>query len=1695
MSVTDEPAPVAIIGMACRLPGDVDSPERLWQLLLSGDDAISEVPAHRWQQYEQPGTASATALRDTTRRGGYLSDAGAFDAEFFGITPREAELMDPQQRIVLETTWEALENAGIPPHSLAGTDAGVFVGVGSDDYGRQMLEDLPRIEAWTGIGAAFCAVANRVSYVLDLRGPSFAVDTACSSSLVALHLAAQSLRAGESTLAVAAGVNLIAGPGLNMVLDAAGATSPDGQSKPFDADANGYGRGEGAGVIVLKRLDDALRDNDRVLAVVRGSAVNQDGRTNGIMAPSGEAQAYVAAQALRQAGIDRTTIGYVEAHGTGTRAGDPIEAAALASQYGRPGENPTLIGSLKGSIGHLEAGAGIAGVIKAVLCLRHAEIPPTAGHRSPNPDIPWDEHGLRVVSAQTEWPALEGPRRAAVSSFGYGGTVGHVVLEQAPETSPVAEDRKPTVFPLSGGSAEAVQGNASRLADWLEANPADLADVAYTLASRRSPLPHRAAVVADDRETLIERLRAFTDVATGQVVGSVPATPVWVFSGHGSQWSGMGAELLANDAVFAATVDAITPIFLAEIGFSPREVLESGDLGGVDRIQPMIFTMQVALAASLRARGYRPAAVIGHSVGEIAAAVVAGIFDLSAGATLISRRSKLLRRVAGKGAMAMVSLPFNEIAARLGDRTDVVAAIESSTGSSVIAGDIAAVDQVRAELEQDGIRVRKVDSDVAFHSPQMDPLLDELTAAVSELALAEPTIPVYSTASSDPRTSIPRDGAYWAANLRNPVLLNTAVRAAAADGHRLFLEIAPHPVVTHSISETLSDGGLDEAFAIGTLRRNLPERSTLDANLAELFCAGGEPAETTGNLLSLPAQAWQHRQFWRAPTEAGAGAVGHDPASETLLGSRVVVAGAPALRIWQTELDFDRRPYAGTHPIHGVEIVPAAVLLSTFLSATHRRELNDISLRVPVSMDPPRRVQVVADGDSVRLASQLVETADDLAWQVHTTARAGESGIDTGFNLAAARGRCAEAREPGSVVARLHAVGVADKGFGWEVTELSAGDGELLATVAATAEATDQWGSIVDAVLTLIPLLYTGDPVLRMPSHIKRFAVADQAPATVVVHVQHGDAGLVEAVVTDLDGTVVCTLEGVRYDTLAGSTSDAHPRQLTHEVVWTDQVIPAQRKTVLRTTVVLGAGPVAEAVARAVQEEGFTAHAIASVDELDAAMADLGAGDAILVTAGDDPVDSAWTLAQAAQRVAAKAGTWAPKLWAVTVGQVEGENLGHSPVWGLGRVIGGEHPDLWGGVLDLDRNLDTTRLVDALRGTGEQNILALREEKVLAARLRPLVTPPAEPPARTTALSTEGTYLITGGLGVLGLEVAAWLGRKGARRVVLLARSGLPGRVEWDTVTDPAARERIDAIRALEAAGVTVKVVQADITDRDAVAAALAPERLDLPAIRGIVHAAGTLDNRVLSELDRASLERVMAPKVAGALVLNELFPVGSIDFLALFSSAGPLLGLTGQASYASANAFLDALARSRPDATSFAWTSWRGMGMAVSEVVDQELKDRGVGDISLTEAFASWEHAARFGHATVAVLRTTELEQGSTPLPLLRDLDFAQETEGAVGAAVALPDDPAELRAQLLEGIKADVADELRMAVEDLAIDRVLADLGMDSVMTLAIRRRIEKRVRLKLPATLLWNHPTIAAVTDFVVEKLVGDLTNVGG
>jgi polyketide synthase 5 len=996
--------PIAIVGMACRLPGEINSPQQLWEALTRGDDFVTEIPMGRWDAEEYYDPEPGVPGRSVSKWGAFLDDPAAFDADFFGITEREAAAIDPQHRLLLETAWEAVEHAGVNPVALAGSPTGVFMGLTHNDYAH-LAADARALEGPYGFtGTSFSLASGRIAYALGVHGPAVTVDTACSSSLSAIHMACRSLHLGESDLALAGGVSVLLEPRKAAGGSAAGMLSPTGRCRAFDAAADGFVSAEGCVVIALKRLDDAVAQGDRILAVIRGTASNQDGRTVNIATPSARAQASVYRSALAAADVDAASIGLVEAHGTGTPVGDPLEYSSLAEVYGTDG--PCAVGSIKTNFGHTQSAAGALGVLKAVLSLQHNMIPKNLHFTRLPDELAGIKTGLFVPESKTPWPATGGhPRRAAVSAYGLSGTNVHAILEQAPEatlgsgtdaTAPSSASPRPLLFPISASCPDGLRATANRLANWLLTSgdgngrgPAvDLSDLAYTLTRRRGFRSARTAVLAGGRDELVGALR---QVADGEAVHQTAVSnddrgPVWVFSGQGSQWAGMGAELLVSEPVFAATIAELEPLIARESKFSVTEAMSAAEtVTGIDRVQPTVFAVQVALAATMRSYGVTPGAVIGHSMGEVAAAVVSGALSLEDGVNVVCRRSRLMTRIAGSGAMAMVELPAHQVLSELAGRgvDDVVLSVVASPQSTVVGGATQSVRDLVAVWEARGVMAREIAVDVASHSPQVDSILDELAEALADLDPAEPEVPFYSATMYDPRDPVDCDAYYWVDNLRHTVRFSAAVQTALEDGHRVFAELSPHPLLTHAVEQTARN--LDVPLAVfAAMRRQQELPHGLLGFAADLHSAGAavdfSALYPDGRLLDAPLPSWTHSSLLldrdvRDSSVHGA----HSISAHPLLGAHVVLPHEPEEHLWQGDVGTETQPWLADHRVHQVAVLPGAAYCEMALAAVDPvlgtdGEVRDLLFQEMLLLDEATPVWASATMASPGVADFSVET-------------------------------------------------------------------------------------------------------------------------------------------------------------------------------------------------------------------------------------------------------------------------------------------------------------------------------------------------------------------------------------------------------------------------------------------------------------------------------------------------------------------------------------------------------------------------------------------------------------------------------------------------------------------------------------------------------------------------------------------------
>ncbi|MFF1609962.1 beta-ketoacyl synthase N-terminal-like domain-containing protein [Amycolatopsis sp. NPDC058278] len=1687
----EDSEPIAVVGLGCRLPGGIESPEAFWRFLDAGGDGIGDVPEGRWETF-----APAEDLAGVPSRGGFLDDVAGFDAEFFGITPREAEAMDPQQRILLEVVWAALEHAGIPPSTLRGSRTGVFVGLSATEYGSLTMTDVAGVDVWSGTGAAASIAANRLSYLLDLRGPSLTLDTACSSSLVAVHQAVQSLRRGESETALAAGVNVLLSPGITAGFHRAGVLAADGHCKPFDAGADGIARGEGCGVVVLKTLRAARRAGDRVLALIRGSAVNSDGRSNGLTAPNPDAQAALLRDAYATAGVDPSSVDYVEAHGTGTPLGDPLEAGALAAVLGtgRAPERPLLLGSVKSNLGHLEGAAGITGLVKVVLAMTHRRVPPSLHFREPNPHI--DFTGLRVVASGTDWPRYAGTARAGVSAFGFGGTNAHVVVEEWPAASfpPRAGDGGPQVFALSARSAEVLRARAGELADWLAESAVPLDAVASTLAHRREQLPVRGAVVAESRADVVEALRG---LAEGRGIGGGAGCPaggagglsggpsgargsggasgergvVFVFSGYGSQWSGMGRLLLRSEPAFRAEIEALDPVFRAEAGFSLREALEH-ELPDLAATQLTLFGVQLALAALWRAHAVTPAAVLGHSMGEVAAAVVAGALDVADGLRIMAARARLLAELdeRGGGAMAVVELSPAELA----EFPDVTIAVYASPTQCTVSGAADRVEAVVAHAEHLGRLARRLPVGGAGHSAAVEPLLGPFRAAVPGLAPRTPGIPWYSSVLEDPHEQPAFDVEYWAANLRRPVRFGQALAAAAADGHTVFVEISPHPVALAAIEQS---GGL----GLPSASRRIDERTAFLTSLARLHVLGGDnrsaapgrglrhpdPRKTChpGVLaarpqtppVELPGPVWRHERFWPRRTVRTGGA-------HPLLGVHIEDPGGGHL--WRGDVGTAALPWLAGHTVRDVPVFPATGFLELALAAAGPGgRVHDLELSEVLPLGEHTEVTTTLRGTELSVHTRPGR------WVRHATARIGTGGTPSApFGAAAG--------EPVDVYRALAELGQSYGPAFRGLRRVTAAPGRASASIAqpeADHPAYVLHPALADACLHALAAAVGDADALYLPLSVGEVVVAGDPRRGVRVDAvlqESGDGVLGSVQLVDADEVVLVEFR----DVYCRRHRDAALTRLLFEAAWHPAPLPAAPElSVPAGSVENGGRPRGPKPAHRwiVLSDDDLGEQFAGEDVRTARLGDRpelakllrdGEPAAVLALLGDaaepDPARGSWLVETLAGVVAELAELpVAPRLWLVTAGAHaiepgERGDPGAAALRGLVRVLAFEHPELR--VSQVDGGAD--RLRDEIRADGPDDEIAWRGGVRYTRRLvRPTLGDPAREPVR------DGAYIVTGGLGGLGLAAAKWLAARGATRLVLNSRH--------------AADPGLD---------IDVRVVPGDIAAPGTAETLVAAAVEGGVPLRGVLHAAGVLADGAAISLDGDALEAVWRPKALGAWRLHEATAGHDLDWWLVYSSAAALFGSPGQAAYATANAWADALvawrrARGLPAAT-IGWGAWGEVGAAAGSA-NPVLEPLGTEEALSALDFVLARDLPATGVARVDPATVLELfpRLGERPFFAL----FGPRAESSTW------DGMEALRGGAPEAARAAIADHLAGLVADLLgvpeIDRTvpLTRLGLDSLSAMRARGAVERDFGLPLPIPLLLRGASLAELAGNLAEQ----------
>ncbi|MFC4517289.1 SDR family NAD(P)-dependent oxidoreductase [Streptomyces ehimensis] len=1689
-----EHEPIAIVGMGCRYPGGVDSPEKLWTLVATGGDTIAGFPTDRgWNLDELLGSGPAHPGGTYVRGGGFLREAGAFDPAFFDVSRREAIAMDPQQRLLLECSWEALERSGIDPTSLRGSRTAVFAGVTDMGYVSWPHDDLTEYNGYLGTGNTSAIASGRISYTLGLEGPAITVDAACASSLVTLHLAVQSLRRGECTLALAGGATVMATPSSFVEFGALRVLAEDGRSKAYGAGADGVGWGEGVGVLVLERLSDARRNGHPVLAIVRGSAVNQDGASNGLTAPSGTAQQRVIHQALADAGLEAVDIDVVEGHGTGTELGDPIEAEALIAAYGarRPEGRPLLLGSIKSNIGHSQLAAGAAGVIKMVMAMRHGTAPRTLHADEPSPLVNWSDDTVRVLGEQQPWPRTGRPRRSAVSAFGISGTNAHVILEGVVPTAAPARDPGGTaVVPwvLSAVDAPALAVQAARLRHHPSASEADPLDVGWSLASTKATLPERAVVLGDDRTAMLDGLTAVASgVPHAQVVrGTVSGDDhrvVFVFPGQGTQWPGMAAELMDTAPVFADSMAACAAELSPFVDWSLPDVVRqapgAASLDRIDVLQPVLFSVNVSLAALWRSLGVQPAAVVGHSQGEIAAAHVAGGLSLADAMRVVALRSKALVALSGKGAMLSVLTPAERIEARI-ERWGNALAVAAINGpaATIVTGEPNAIDELEKELTAEGLRVSRIrGGSTAGHSTQVERLREELLTALAPVTPRASDVPFYSTVSGRLMDTAELDAAYWYRNMREPVRFHAATEALTAQGYRVFVEVGPHPVLTSGLEDTLAER-VPHPVVTGTLRREQGDLRQFLSAAATLYVSGVRVDWSQqlphARRVDLPTYAFVHEHLWMNRTTAGTrGPEAGHPLLDTVVhlpDGGLILGGS---------LSAGDRLWLASPSVHGDAMLSGGALLELALHAGHRVDCGlvdrlDVRSAAVLLGHGSLRLQItVGSPDDTGRRSLMVHSRPDgetdRPWVCHAT----------------------------GVLAPEPVTHSAAGPVSWPPPHAAEIDVETLPVPDQDQRCVQRvWraGDEVYAELALPPGLHAAEfalhPVLLDAMLHPRLPEVPDRWRDVRLHAVHAthvrvrlatrEDGTVSVRAMDHKGAPVLTAVSALRTVDSAWLREAragHLDSLFH-VDWTPVAVDRAPTT---GWVVLD--PFRTGRFPDLPRHSDLAGLLSAPEPPPVVILPLPA-----VADSPDAPGAVHARIDAVLRLFKAWLTEGRLSSARLVCVTQGGGLCTGAYWGLVRSAQLEHTDRLV-LADIEDDDGLAPSVGAVAAGHSQ--FGVREGVVRIPRL-----------ARTAASGGEhvpwsepGTILITGGTGGLGSLLARHLvTAHGARRLMLVSRRG------------PDAPGAATLQAELEASGARVSVHACDVADPVAVAGLLAAVPTDAP-LRAVVHTAGVLRDGVLYSLTTDQIKAVLRPKVEGAWNLHRLTQDLDLAAFVLYSAAGAVFGGAGQSNYAAANGFLDDLARHRHriglPAIALDWGLWEHESGMVGHLGDNDFRriaGQGIKALTDAEGLALFDGAVA-GQQPVVVpvaLNWPALREARDTAPvLLRHLirDTARRT--ADQPADHGQGDSENLSARLARLSPAEQEEVLvQLVMSQLALIRdgqlvdarqTFRDAGFDSLAALDLRNRLRAETGLILPAALVFDHPTPNDVATYLRDRLL--------
>ncbi|MDV3347374.1 SDR family NAD(P)-dependent oxidoreductase [Leptothoe sp. LEGE 181152] len=1798
--------PIAIIGLGCRFPQSTN-PADFWQLLEQGIDAVTEVPVDRWdiEQYYDPDPDVPGKMY--TRYGSFLSDVDQFDATFFKISPREARSLDPQHRLLLEVCWESLEDAGVSPISLKGTQTGVFIGMMTHDYGQLAAQT---VDVHTGSGNGAPLAAGRIAYTLGLNGPTLTVETACSSSLVACHLACQSLRNQESNLALVGGVNLMLTPEMSVLEAQAQMNSPDGRCKTFDNSADGYGRGEGCGIVVLKRLSDAQADGDQILALVRGSAVNHDGSSSGLTVPNGLAQKTLIEQALINANVQATQVDYVECHGTGTALGDPIEINSLVKAYGKHRDqfSPIMIGSVKTNIGHTEGAAGIAGLIKVILSLQHEKIPPHLHLKQPNQRIAWDEIPVVVPTTIQSWQRGEKFRLAGVSSFGLSGTNVHVIVEEAPDTVPVSEsmERPWHILTLAAKTERALQDLVGQYETYINHRPElTLSDICYTVNTGRAHFKYRLAVAGTSLVEVSDQLKQLResnqrdDIRLGQSGNSKASRLAMLFTGQGAQSVNMARELYETQPTFKQSLDQCSEILNAYLerpllnvlypdqGNIPDNAQDNDLLNQTAYTQPALFAIEYALYQLWQSWGIKPSVVMGHSIGEIVAACVADVFSLEDGLKLTAMRGQLMQQLPSGGAMVSVMASPEQVNKLMVEHVTIAAI--NGPESTVISGEESAVLAIAHQLETQGIKTKQLQVSHAFHSPLMAPMLTEFEQVARQISYSLPKLKLISNVTGQVVTDDVATPEYWCDHVLVPVNFVAGMERLRQEEIDIFLECGPRPILLGMARQCLSD---DSAKVwLPSLRSSQSDWQQMLASLRELYVrgwdidwAGFDQAYPQRRKVSLPTYPFQRQRYW---VETAINATVHGSSlsqSAASLGTHHPLIAqkfqSPLSKdiFFESHFSVESIPFLADHRVFQQVVVPGACYLSLLLAAARLTfpqgtfQMTQVLFpqALAIAEEQARTVQTVLtphqEGWEFQVISFNPSSSDSpSALQgddhgIHSTGILSTSSTNGEFSwieIQAIQDRCTQQVAGAAIYESLDQRHIQlGTRFQWMETAW-VGQGEVLGQLVRPDGVQDDgyelYPGLLDAcfqALVAVGIAEGAEETMQgtwVPFQMERFSYfARPQGERLWCHGQldpekeiSADQQVWNLQLLDTSGQVVARINGFEVrqasrEVILGTLQD-NLQDWLYEIDWQPSKI--EEITVSQESgtwlMFVPAGTWGEQLTAVMAQQQQHCICVSPGDDFQQLATDHYQ---VCPTQAKSFQQLLRTIAQANPNLKGVVHLWSlesdlenledsedvfaslqlscesalylvqalaselidepPPLWLVTQ---NAQSLGNThqvqqtPLWGLGQVVALEQPELHCRLLNLEtaslKEGNWSVLIQELLNADSENRIAYHQGQRHGARLRQLNA--KSPDSAVQIFQPQASYLITGGLGALGLQVAQWLAQQGAESLVLMGRRS-PSEMAQAMIED------------LEKTGIKVSIVQGDIAQKESLANILGEIDQQLPPLRGIVHAAGVLDDGLLQNQTWSRFEQVMAAKVKGSWHLHCLTQDKPLDFFILFSSAASLLGAPGQGNYAAANAFMDGLAHYRHGqglpALSLNWGPWATGGMAQHLEKPQldRLQHLGFQSIDIDRGMGAMAIALQLNQPQVGVISVNwsqwfgQTSMGATvgtTMPVLKDVAPLKSPGLQEGWLIrqleALP--RAQRRQFLIERVRSQLAQVLGISdPTQIEPQAGLFDLGIDSLMIAELRQWLQTGLSYRLSATALFNYNTIEDLVEYLTQQL---------